>query len=191
MRAERITDVLLPQLVNLGLVLNDMEYHRRPEWNRFNGLVRRFLPRYERLTTQALAGSVWINLHENGLGAPVPAIRLSDGTPRFLALLAILLSPESAPLICIDEPELGLHPDAMALLADLLVEASEKTPLIVTTHSDALVSALTEHAESVLVCDYLENGTTLERLESEKLKFWLKKYRLGEVWRMGELGGNP
>lgn len=182
------TGVLLPQLVNLGLVLNDLEH--RNEWTRFNELMRKFLPRFKRLSTKVSAGSVQVFLHEEGLGVPVPATRLSDGTLRFLALLAILLNPESATLICIEEPELGLHPDALSLLADLLVEAAEKTQLIVTTHSDVLVSALTEQTESVLVCDYLENGTTLQRLETEKLGLWLKDYRLGEIWRAGKLGGN-
>lgn len=182
------TDVLLPQLVNLGLVLNSLEH--RDEWAQLNDLMRKFLPRFRRLTTKVSAGSVQVYLHEEGLGAPVPATRLSDGTLRFLALLAILLNPESATLICIEEPELGLHPDALSLLADLLVAASERTQVIVTTHSDVLVSALTEHAESVLVCDYLENGTELRRLDSAKLARWLEKYRLGEVWRLGKLGGN-
>ena len=182
------TDVLLPQLVNLGLVLNNLE--RRDEWTRFTDLMHKFLPRFKRLSMGISAGSVQVYLREEGLSAPVPATRLSDGTLRFLALLAILLNPESAPLICIEEPELGLHPDAMSLLADLLVEASQKTQLIVTTHSDTLISELTKETESVLVCDYLENGTTLQRLEADKLKSWLEKYRLGEVWRLGKLGGN-
>jgi predicted ATPase len=182
------TDVLLPQLVNLGLVLNDLEHGN--EWVRFNDLMQKFLPRFKRLTTRVSAGSVQVYLHEDGLSAPVPATRLSDGTLRFLALLAILLNPQSAMLICIEEPELGLHPDAMSLLADLLVEAAAKTQVIVTTHSDVLVSALTDQAESVLVCDYLENGTEMQRLEKGKLTHWLEKYRLGEVWRLGKLGGN-
>jgi predicted ATPase len=182
------TDVLLPQLVNLGLVLNDLEHG--DEWTRFNELMQKFLPRFKRLSTKVSAGSVQVYLHEDGLSVPVPATRLSDGTLRFLALLAILLNPQSATLICIEEPELGLHPDAMSLLADLLVEAAMKTQVIVTTHSDVLVSALTEQAESVLVCDYLENGTEMRRLESAKLTHWLEKYRLGEVWRLGKLGGN-
>lgn len=182
------TDVLLPQLVNLGLVLNALEH--RGAWNRFNELMAKFLPRYTRLSTKVSAGSVQVYLHEDGLGVPVPATRLSDGTLRFLAMLAILLNAESAPLICIEEPELGLHPDAMSLLADLLTEASAATQLVVTTHSDVLVSALTEQAESVLVCDYGDNGTELRRLEPEKLKFWLEKYRLGEIWRLGKIGGN-
>ncbi len=182
------TDVLLPQLVNLGLVLNDLE--QRSVWPRFCELMAKFLPRFKRLTTKVSAGSVQIHLHEDGLSVPVPATRLSDGTLRFLALLAILLNPESATLICIEEPELGLHPDTMSLLAELLTEAAEKTQLVVTTHSDVLVSALTEQAESVLVCDYLENGTELRRLDAATLEHWLEKYRLGEIWRLGKLGGN-
>jgi predicted ATPase len=182
------TDVLLPQLVNLGLVLNDLEH--RNEWTRFNDLMQKFLPRFKRLSTKVSAGSVQVYLHEEGMSVPVPATRLSDGTLRFLALLAILLNPQSASLICVEEPELGLHPDAMSLLADLLVEAAAKTQVIVTTHSDVLVSALTEEADSVLVCDYLENGTEMHRLEGAKLNHWLEKYRLGEVWRLGKLGGN-
>ena len=182
------TDVLLPQLANLGLVLNELEQGHT--WVRFNELMHRFLPRFTRLTTKVSGGSVQIFLHEDGLGVPVPATRLSDGTLRFLALLAILLNAESSPLICIEEPELGLHPDAMSILAELLVEASEKTQIIVTTHSDALVSAFTERTDSVLVCDYLENGTELRRLAAEKLAHWLKDYRLGDLWRTGKLGGN-
>ncbi len=169
------TDVLLPQLVNLGLVLNDLEH--RNEWTRFNELMQKFLPRFKRLSTKVSAGSVQVYLHEEGLSVPVPATRLSDRTLRFL--LAILLNPGSATTICIEEPELGLHPDAMSLLAELLVEAAGKTQLIVTTHSDTLVSELTEEAESVLVCDYGRNGTELRRLEAAKLKFWPEKYRLG------------
>ena len=89
-----------------------------------------------------------------------------------------------------EEPELGLHPDALSLLAELMVEASSRSQLIVTTHSDAFVSALTEEADSVLVCEHL-GGTVMRRVESEKLRYWLDRYRLGEIWRIGEIGGNP
>ena len=62
--------------------------------------------------------------------------------------------------------------------------------MVVTTHSDVLVSALSDHADSVLVCDYLGGGTEFRRLESAKLQHWLEQYRLGEIWRIGKLGGN-
>jgi predicted ATPase len=172
---------------NLGLILNQLEHSGA--WSEFNGFLKRFLPRFDRYSTRIEGGTVQFYLHENGLKQPVPATRLSDGTIRFMAILAQLLSPTPPPLICMEEPELGLHPDAIALLASLLQEASARTQLIVTTHSDALVSALTEVAESVLVCEY-RGGTVLKRVESEKLRFWLDKYRLGEIWRIGEIGGN-
>lgn len=187
--ADLPTESLLPKLENLGLVLNALEHTNH--WTRFEAVMSRFLPRFKRVSTKVISGgAVQIYLHEDNITTPLPATRLSDGTLRFMSLLGILLNAESASLLCIEEPELGLHPDAMSLLADLLVEASEKTQLIVTTHSDVLVSALTEYAESVLVCDYLENGTTFQRLETEKLAFWLEKYRLGEIWRLGKVGGN-
>jgi len=172
---------------NLGLMVNQLEY--LGEQSRFYSYLSRFLPRLHRFSTRFEGGTVQFYLHENGLKLPIPATRLSDGTIRFIAMLVQLLSPEPPPLICMEEPELGLHPDAIALLANLLQEASKRTQLIVTTHSDALVSALTEVADSVLVCEY-RGGTVLKRVESEKLRFWLDKYKLGEIWRIGEIGGN-
>ena len=186
--ADLPVDALLPDARNLGLILNQLEHtDAGPEFNR---LLSRFLPRYQRFSTLIQGSTVQFYLHEQGLKAPVPATRLSDGTIRFMAMLAVLLSPVLPPLICMEEPELGLHPDALALFADVMVEASARTQLIVTTHSDTLVSALTEQADSILVCEYL-GGTKLHRVESAKLRFWLDRYRLGEIWRIGEIGGNP
>lgn len=186
--ADLPTDALLPDARNLGLILNQLEHSDAGAV--LADSMGRFLPRFQRFSTLVQAGSVQIYLHEQGLSTPIPATRLSDGTLRFLALNALLLMPDPPPLICIEEPELGLHPDAVALLADLLVSASARTQLIVTTHSDALVSALTNHISSVLVCEYLQ-GTTFTRLDAGRLQHLLDRYRLGDLWRMGELGGNP
>lgn len=120
----------------------------------------------------------------------VPATRLSDGTLRYLCLLAILCDPQPPPLICIEEPELGLHPDILPKLADLLLAASERTQLIVTTHSDIIVDAMTEHPEAVIVCEKHEHKTTMRRLNKEDLAKWLTEYRLGQLWTSGEIGGN-
>jgi predicted ATPase len=180
-------DSLLPDSRNLAAVLHKLEYTDGAR--EFHRLLKSLLPRYERYSTRVESGTMQLYLHEQGLKAPVPATRLSDGTLRFMAILALLLSPKPKPLICIEEPELGLHPDALPLLATLMVEASKRTQLVVTTHSDTLVSALTEETESVMVCEY-RGGTTLQRLDSSKLRYWLDKYRLGEIWRIGEIGGN-
>jgi len=182
-------DAVLPDARNLGLILNAIE--QSDVWSRLNAALRRFLPRFKRLTTHVHGGTIQIFLHEDGLRTPVPATRLSDGTIRFITLLAILLRPGVSPLICLEEPELGLHPDALTLIAELLVEASQQTQIIVTTQSDVLVSALSEHAESIVVCDNLGGASRFSRLESDKLRFWMDKYKLGEIWRIGELGGNP
>ena len=106
-----------------------------------------------------------------------------------MCLLAILCDPSPPPLVCIEEPELGLHPDILPKLADLLVEASERTQIVVTTHSDILVDALTEQPEAILVCEKHDGQTTMRRLDGETLAHWLETYRLGELWTSGEIGG--
>ena len=139
--------------------------------------------------TRIQEGFVQLRVRESS-GISVPAVRLSDGTLRWLALLAILLNPAPPPVTCIDEPELGLHPDAIHTLADLLVEASTRTQLIVTTHSDALLDAFTDTPEVVCVCEKVEGSTVIQRLDKEHLKFWLDQYSLGKLWMSGEIGGN-
>lgn len=172
---------------NLGLVLN---------WLRRDPLVkRRVLDALRKLydgiedfDLQIEGGTVQVFLTEGEIS--VPATRLSDGTLRYLCLLAILCHPSPGPLVCIEEPELALHPDILPGLAELLVEASERTQLIVTTHSDVLVDAFTDRPEVVLVTERTEDGTTLTRLSPEKLKPWLEKYSLGQLWTRGDFGGN-
>lgn len=187
-RTDEPTDRLFSDGRNLALVLNEIQ-HRD---NRvFNAALKRFLPRYERTSTRIHGGNAQLFLHEAGLSDPIPSTRISDGTLRFLAILAMLLAPSPPKLLCIEEPELGMHPDAVALLADLLVDASSRMQLVVTTHSDVMLSALNEQVESVVVCENLGKGTNLKRLESDWLAGWLEEFRLGDLWRMGELGGNP
>jgi len=119
----------------------------------------------------------------------IPATRLSDGSLRYLCLLAILLDPTPPQLICIEEPELGLHPDMMPRIADLLRDAATRTQLIVTTHSDALVDAFSEQPEAIVVCEKNEGQSQFKRLDKAELTDWLKEYGLGQLWTKGEIGG--
>jgi predicted ATPase len=89
-----------------------------------------------------------------------------------------------------EEPELGLHPDVLPTVADLLVQAADRTQLIVTTHSGVLVDAFTESPEHVLVCERDDGGTRMRRLDGERLAAWLKEHSLGALWSRGDLGGN-
>ena len=192
-RADLPDRVLVFDSRNLALILNQIEHKCGPVFNKH---LKLFFPRFDRMTTVTSGGTIQFYLHESGFAEPISAARLSDGTLRFIALLAILLSPgPSAPgppqLVCVEEPELGLHPDAVALLADLLIEASERMQLVVTTHSDTLVSALTTKPDAIIACARPGAGTELRRLDPKKLASWLEEYRLGDLWRMGELGANP
>jgi predicted ATPase len=181
-------DFLLEDASNLGLVVNDLE-HQAGGLKAVEDQLRRFYAGIERVSAKVQGGMVQVFFHEKGLTRPIPATRISDGTLRYLCLLTILCHPKPPPLICIEEPEVGLHPDVLPVVAELLVEASRRTQLIVTTHSDLLVSGLSEVPESVLVCEREEGGTTLRRLEKDKLAEWLDKYSLGDLWLKGEIGG--
>jgi predicted ATPase len=180
-------DYLLEDASNLGLVLNLMEVRGRKR--RILEYLQKFYEPTEDFTIRVQGGTVQFYLHERGLSQPISSMRLSDGTLHFLYLLAILLHPTPPPLICIEEPEIGLHPDVIPTVAELLVEASQRTQLIVTTHSDALVSALSATPEAIVVCERDEDGTQLRRLEPDQLKEWLERYTLGDLWHMGEIGG--
>jgi len=187
-RADLPNDFLEEDASNLVLILSDLQ--NRPSVGK--ALLETLRLLYEEVVDvrfQAEGGTVQIFFHEKGLETAVPATRLSDGTLRFLCLLTILLHPKPPPLTCIEEPELGLHPDAIQAVAKLLIDASERTQLIVTTHSDVLVSSLSEVPEAIVVCERSATGTNLRRLEPAKLGEWLERYRLGELWRMGEIGG--
>lgn len=182
-------DFLLEDGSNLGLILNDLQNRRVTKLLLLEKL-RLVYAGIEDVTTKVQGGTIQIFFHEKGIDKPIPAARLSDGILHYLCLLTILLHPEPPPLICIEEPEIGLHPDVIPHVADLLLDASKRTQLIVTTHSETLVSRLSEVPESVVVCERDDQGTHLRRLEPEKLRVWLDKYLLGELWRMGEIGGN-
>ncbi len=190
-KADMRNDRLEEDFSNLGLFLNKLR--RIPAAKR--AILSALEDLYEGLSDFDVSiegGTVQVFFTEGDF--TIPATRLSDGTLRYLCLLAIVCDPNPPPLVCIEEPELGLHPDILPKLADLLIAASARTQLIVTTHSDILVDAMTERPEAILVCEKHEGRTTIERLEGAKLAAWLESYksggaRLGESWIRGELGG--
>ena len=180
-------DFLTESGQNLGLMLNRLKREPAAK-SRFLDNIRQLYEGIVDFDVIIEGGTVQVILQEgNNI---VPAVRLSDGTVRYLCLLAILCHPTPPPLVCLEEPELGLHPDILPGLADLMRDASERCQLIVTTHSDTLVDALTDTPESVVVCEKEKGQTRMRRLDKDELSHWLEKYRLGELWSSGEIGGN-
>jgi predicted ATPase len=116
---------------------------------------------------------------------------LSDGTLRFIALATLFLQHKDfrPSVILVDEPELGLHPKAITLLASMVETVSAHTQVIITTQSPLLLDYFSP--ESVLVADRVGEATTFTRLKSEGLAGWLKSYSLGQLWEKNEIGGRP
>ena len=184
--AQGRSDVLNDGGENLALVFSKIRSRVK---NELIESLRKLFEGIEDIHLTVDGGNVLLFLEESE-GREIPATRLSDGTLRYMSLLAILLHPDPPPLVAIEEPELGLHPDVLPHIAELLVSASTRTQLVVTTHSRMLVDALTDHPESIVVCSKEAGESRLERLDAEALGAWLDKYTLGDLWSKGELGGN-
>ena len=171
---------------NLGLVLNQLA-QSHDEKVRLLDSLRQVYDDISDFRVVIEHDFVKIMLREGGV--EIPAARLSDGTLRYLCLLAILCHPRPPAVVCLEEPELGLHPDILPGLADLLKDASNRCQLIVTTHSDALVDKLSDVPESVVICEKHDGQTRMNRVDGEQLKEWLKEYTLGDLWMRGDIGG--
>ena len=112
---------------------------------------------------------------------------LSDGTLRFLFLMTVFASRNPPPLIAIDEPETGLHPSMMPIIAEFAADAATRTQVIFTTHSDRFLDAFRDTKPTATVAR-LENGeTVLKTISGETLDYWLQEYSLGSLFRSGEL----
>jgi predicted ATPase len=131
----------------------------------------------------------WLEI--GNLDTPFKAHVLSDGTLRFICLATLLLQPFQLmnDTILIDEPELGLHPYALTVLADLIKRASEKKQLIISTQSVELINHFS--AENIIVVNRINDASTFKRLDAERLKSWLEDYSLGELWTQNVFGGRP
>jgi predicted ATPase len=185
-----LADYLFEDGGNLALRFGEMD---------LQGRLRRIYPamsllfeRFSEIKVLTRGGITQLYVSEKGLeDEPFAATSLSDGTLRLLCLLAVLLDPTPPPLVCIEEPDTGFHPDAIREIAELLINASAQTQLIITTHSPTLIDALGDQPEAVLVCERdFDSFTQFRRLDRSKLEEWLERYTLGELWQKGEIGGN-
>lgn len=166
-------------------------YLRETERTRFEAIedaLRAAFPRFDRLDFPPVAaGTLALAWRETGFSEPLYMHQLSEGTLRFLWLATLLQSPGLTALTLLDEPEVSLHPELLSLLADLLREASNRTQLIVATHSDRLIRFL--QPKEIVVMDSTDEGmSTLTWADELDLAKWLKDYSLDELWSNGRLG---
>jgi predicted ATPase len=165
---------------NLVLVLSRLAQHTKMKQELVKYLGR-LSDAYVDFDARVVAGCVELVLHERASSSEgdrrwtVPASRLSDGTLRYLALLGVLLDPKPPRVVCIEEPELGLHPNLLGSVAELLRQASARTQLFVTTHSDLLVEALGDR-EPLYFFDKVAGSTRVSRLDTLAARAALKSF---------------
>jgi predicted ATPase len=188
-KVQMFNDYLSSDFSNLALVVNELRRDYETK-TRILRELQNFC--YDIVDFDLRLSGSWAELffHEKGARFPVPASFLSDGIIHYLCLLAILLHPSPPPLVIIEEPELGLHPDILSSLPDLFKEASKKCQLIITTHSNSIVDDFTDSPEAIMVAERTAFGSRINRLNEQQLKPWLEKYRLGYLWTRGDIGGN-
>jgi predicted ATPase len=145
-------------------------------------------PDFERLSFPPVAaGKLSMTWKDKNFSKPIYVHELSEGTLRFLWLITLLQSRDLTAITLIDEPEVSLHPELLQLLAHVMREASQRTQLIVATHSDRLIRFL--EPKEVLVCNAEDGLTTMTWGDSLNLEKWLEDYSLDELWAMNVIGG--
>ncbi|MYH02094.1 MAG: AAA family ATPase [Nitrospira sp. SB0675_bin_23] len=133
--------------------------------------------------------TVTLSWRAKGSDYPMQPYHFSDGSIRFICLTTALLQPDPPSSLMIDEPELGLHPAAISILAELIQNASKRTQLIVATQSPALIDNFS--VEDVVVVSRKDGASTFERLHEKDYRAWLEGYSVGELWSKDVIAGGP
>jgi predicted ATPase len=187
-------DFLHPDASNLAAFLYYLREKHEESYRLIQRTVQRVAPFFDdfQLKPRRLKpDDIKLEWRHKGSDLYFDASSLSDGTLRFIALATVFLQPDEyrPPLILVDEPELGLHPYAIEMLAALIRQASVHTQVIVSTQSSLLLDHF--EPEDVLVADRVDGATQIARLDSARLTAWLQDYSLGQLWEKNELGGRP
>ncbi len=184
---------LRPDGSNLAAFLLRLSDEHRPVYDEIKDTVRLAAPFFDdfKFRPRPSEKDVTLQLEWTQKGSDYPFLvsQLSDGTLRFIALATALLQPDPPATILFDEPELGLHPYALNLLAALIKEAATRTQIIVSTQSAPLLDNF--EAEDIVVVEREDGASTFKRQSSAELKEWLKEYSLGELWQKNVIGGRP
>lgn len=184
---------LKPDAANLAAYLRLLREKHEPEYRNIVQTIQLVAPFFDDFVhREGDAETIELEwLQKGNPDTPFKAHMLSDGTLRFICLTTLLLQPwyKLPETVLIDEPELGLHPYAISVLADMFKQVAEKRQLIVSTQSVELLNELTP--EDVIVVDQEDGASTFRRFTQDELSGWLEQYAMGELWKRNVLGGRP
>jgi predicted ATPase len=180
---------LRPDGENLPAFLYRLQKEANQAYNRIEATIRQIAPFFDRFDLVPNGDYIRLNWRQKNSDMYLDASDLSDGTIRFIALCVLLLQPDPPATIIIDEPELGLHPYAITMLASLIQSISDSRQVIVSTQSVNFVDQF--EPEDIIVVENTANKSVFKRQIAESLTAWLENYSLGELWNKNVLGGNP
>lgn len=184
-----ISPRLLSDGSNLPQILNRIKINSKSNYNNLIASLQAINPQYNGFDFNFIGNNIELMLDEKHLERSVHVTHISDGTLRYLCLLAIVHNPERGELVCIDEPEIGLHPDMISEFVEAMSQVSDKTQFIISTHSEHILNNLS--VENVLVCEKDDdNGTIVNTFRDKDYVEWASQYATGNLWRNGNLGGN-
>lgn len=185
--------VLLFDAGNLAAFLYRLKLNYKRNYDEIVRTVQLIAPYFSDFALEPIEGNeeqIVLRWRQKGCEDIFNASQLSDGTLRFICLATLLLQPhELQPAtIIVDEPELGLHPYAITIFAEMVRQLSDEKQIIISTQSVELLNEF--DVEDVIVVDRGENGSEFKRLKEEDLSVWLEEdYALGDLWKKNILGG--
>jgi predicted ATPase len=184
-------ETLFGDAANIAPYLYGLKRTRPDVYGEILNAVRLVIPFFDDFILEPNAHeNLRLDWRQKGLkDYPMRPTQLSDGSIRFICLATALLQPKPPGLIIIDEPELGLHPEGIALLAELISSAARRTQLIVSTQSPSFIDYFS--VEDIIVVNRKDGASTFQRLQEKDFDIWLEGYSLGELWSKNVISGGP
>jgi predicted ATPase len=176
---------------NLAAILYRLQQERSDHYRRILLQLRRLIPDFRDFVLEPEGNRILLGWRGHDPEYTFGPHQLSDGSLRLMALVTLFLQPpEDLPdMIIVDEPELGLHPAAEAILAGMVRSVASRCQVILATQSASLVDHF--DPQDVIVCEMADGTSRFRRPTEEEFEAWLEDYTLGEVWRKNLLGGQP
>ncbi len=188
-KAVRASSALNQDGSNLTRLLHTFKLNNKRVFKAIVSSLNKVNNNFSDIDFNVFSNQIELLIEETPFNKSIPISNISDGTLRFLCLMSIFLNPKRGSLICIDEPELGLHPDMISTLSEAIQFAAQTSQIIISTHSPELLNHF--NVENIRVFEKDENNAKIvNQYEVEQFDDFMNKYMPGQLWRQGHLGGN-